>query len=52
MVAQRNAAESSLLSAWDAMELMHVRNVSHDAALKEVEDCRGEIAALNNEKRS
>jgi len=33
------------------MELMHVRNVSHDAALKEVEDCRGEIAALNNEKR-
>ena len=45
MVAQRNAAESSLLSAWDAMELMHVRNVSHDAALKE-------IAALNNEKRS
>ncbi len=26
------------------MELMHVRNVSHDAALKE-------IAALNNEKR-
>jgi hypothetical protein len=49
VVAKRNAAESSLLSARDAMELMHVtKDVHHDFVMKQLEDAKVEITALKD----